>query len=121
MDFEFAAFALEHPAAERWGYHRSATRVAEQLQGSLSLSSLSLSYHWAHIKTLVLGYIEYALDWVYMPQDLSDPITSQEYDYSTQVDDQPTDTICDLAGSVSREGGWEGVHALHITYQSTYT
>ena len=38
MDFEFAAFALEHPAAERWGFQRSATRVAEQLQGSLSLS-----------------------------------------------------------------------------------
>ena len=71
----------------------------------------SIYYHWAHIKTLVLGYIEYALDWVYMPQDLSDPITSQEYDYSTQVDDQPTDTICDLAGSVSREGGWESLHA----------
>ena len=27
-DFEFAAFALEHPAAERWGSQRSATRVA---------------------------------------------------------------------------------------------
>ena len=84
--------------------------------------NISIYYHWAHIKTLVLGYIKYALDWVYMPQDLSDPITSQEYDYSTQVDDQPTDTICDLAGNVSREGGWEGVHAyqhnipIDITY-----
>ena len=38
MEFEFAAFAFEHPATERWGYQRSATRVAEQLQGSLSLS-----------------------------------------------------------------------------------
>ena len=49
MDFEFAAFALEHPAAERWGYHRSATRVAEQLQGSLSYLSLG-SYQDARVR-----------------------------------------------------------------------
>ena len=83
MEFEFAAFALEHPAAERWGYQRSATRVAEQPQGSLS--------NWAHVKTHALSYIEYAFSGCTYPRTPMTPGSPGSMATVRRCSDRPTE------------------------------